>query len=219
LFVLLYDNAFYTLGAIDDGTFAVLYESENPIQGPLETAGGKTFIALDGMLMELRQDQAQPTGEGRNVTCLERFQSFTYACVEHEIYMLSDAGLGERVFTLDGLHAPRQERVPDAARSSCAIQWALFRSDLARVGIAAADAEPDDPADAGTPDPKAPEGGQPEMEHGSESSTDEGGCRSAGAGGGSRGAWMIALLTALALRRRLRNEVLHRGGRAHHPRE
>jgi hypothetical protein len=83
----------------------------------------------------LQGNAPAPTDETRLITCLEQWNDWRYACVGSDLHQLTEAGIGERVFGLDGFHAPDPKLVPPDAKDSCEQQWTLYNIDATRSGL------------------------------------------------------------------------------------
>jgi hypothetical protein len=147
----LFESMRYTLLAVDASGVETLLQSTGAIAGPEQSASGRLWVAMGGQLM--RDDGGggfEEVVETRDVTCLKRWSTLTYACATTELYRLGDDGLEERVFELDGLGAPEPELIPAGGERDCGLQWLLYRTDLESIGLSVRDA-----ADAGASTPDA----------------------------------------------------------------
>lgn len=122
------------LGRIEQGAWLSLQRA-GAIAGPIETAGGPRMLALDGALARFDGEQLAPLAEPARVTCLGRWLDLGYACSEGDLRALDADGLGALLFGLEMLLEPDLERVPEAAREACTLQWQRYRIDLLRRGI------------------------------------------------------------------------------------
>jgi hypothetical protein len=197
LFAVLSSDAGYLLVQRDGSSWREIVESPGSIAGPVESAGGQLWIALQGELMRGEGDRFEATGETRFVTCLDRWQSLAYACVGSEIYRLGDEGLEERLFHLEEFSGPDPDMVPEEAAQDCHFQWLLFRNDLARGGYEPRDwpTTATDTEDAGPKEPDAPDGGAVAPQPSSDRSC---GCSAALGGGAHFGPSGFGLAAALA---------------------
>ncbi len=148
LFAVLFDGEQYLLGELDAEGWQTLVHSPGPIDGPIASADGALWIAVDGVLTREGGAGFEATGEPRRVTCLSSWSEWVYACVDTELYRLREAGLDERLFALDGIAPPDPALVPDDAAFDCEVQWQLFQSDLQRIGLTTR-ARPEAGVDAG----------------------------------------------------------------------
>jgi hypothetical protein len=142
------------LGRIEQGVWLSLQDA-GTIAGPIEMTDGLRVLALDGALARFDGEQLAPLAEPARVTCLGRWLELGYACSEGDLRALEPDGLGALLFGLDGLLEPDLERVPEAAREACTLQWQRYRIDLLQRGITPR--APDagvavGPLDAGAPD-------------------------------------------------------------------
>jgi hypothetical protein len=142
-------GALLELGRVRDGMFDVLQRARGNLAGPVETAGGKRFVAIEGVLNRFDGDEAAALDDPEFVTCLDAAQGQRYACTRTQIRALDDDGLGAALFDVSQLLAPDPARVPAAIKAECDAQWQHYRFDLLAAGIDVPDA-PDSSADAGS---------------------------------------------------------------------
>ena len=183
------------LGRIADGSWRVL-ASGRLLGGPVETAEGARFVAVDGELARLDGDSLAPFGDAARVTCLRRHFEFPYACSDYGLRALSPDGLGASLFELEDLGPPELARIPAEQRQSCELQWQRYAVDLRAIGITprAVGGSPDGGAsDAGAAGDAAP----PPRAGGAGQGTSDGGC-SIAAAGGAAGPFGPALVLAAA---------------------
>jgi hypothetical protein len=129
------DGTLYMFGYFDGGTWKEVLQDKLAILGPQASSDGTLWIAIGGMLARLHDDMAEPTGETGFITCLEQWNDWHYACVGSDLFQLTETGIGERVFELDGFHAPDPTLVPPAVEASCEQQWVLYSVDATRSGL------------------------------------------------------------------------------------
>jgi hypothetical protein len=149
------------LGRVERGSWRPIQAGVS-VGGPVETAAGNRFVAVDGELARFEHERGQPLGEAAFVRCLRRHFELAYACSDRGLRELAADGLGASLFELDELGPPDLAQVPDDLHEACALQWQRYVIDLRAVGITPpslggasdAGARPDTP-DAGEP-PRRP---------------------------------------------------------------
>ncbi|HMI93907.1 MAG TPA: hypothetical protein VK509_21180, partial [Polyangiales bacterium] len=201
------------------GRYRVIQRAGGPISGPV-AAGGRTWLAFDGRLAELRGNaEVVRSEETALVTCVGRSGSLAYACTNTELVRLHDGALGERLFGLDELEPPELSALDPALAERCNLQWLRFRVDLVAAGIVPNDDGGDGTPDRGTRDGGARDGGSADAsgggEHAPNANAEDDGCSIGGVGSSVRGdrshigrgllAGLIAAGLARLRRRRLRN--------------
>jgi MYXO-CTERM domain-containing protein len=204
------------LGRIEADRFQPLATAEATIAGPVELADGRLLVAIDSIVSELADgDRAlRPLADLPPVSCLARTGADAYACTREGVIALAGDVVGAELFQLARLQPPDLQRVAEAQRALCGLQWEHFRFELLTIGI---EVEADVPAgedhprrDAGaSADAAAADGGEPP-------SLRDPGCDCRAAPGAPRtqgGAWWVLLAVALGLwrRPRARARVLSRG--------
>jgi hypothetical protein len=147
------------LGRIEQGGWLSLARA-GAIAGPLQTAQGQLLLALDAGLTRFDGEQLSAPAEAAGVTCLGRLGELDYACTADALRALESETLGAALFELAALLAPDLERVPEAARDACTLQWQRYGIDLLKLGIT-----PRAP-DAGAPRAADAAAAQPELDAG-----------------------------------------------------
>lgn len=122
------------LGRVDQGSWRSL-ATGRAFAGPIATAEGSAFVAVDGELAAFDGEQPRPVGEPARVTCLRAHGALRYACSDGGLHVLGPAGLGAELFALDQLLAPDLTTVPAEQRARCELQWQRFEIDLRSIGI------------------------------------------------------------------------------------
>lgn len=147
------------LGRIEDGSWRSL-RTGHVLAGPVETAAGERFVAVDGELARFDDEVGQPLDEPASVTCLRRHFELAYACSDRGLRALSPSGLGDSLFELADLGPPDLAQIPRDQRDACWLQWQRYEVDLRSVGIMP---RAPDSADGGAPDAGArPAGERPD---------------------------------------------------------
>ena len=164
------------LGRIEADRWVRLEAASASIAGPVELAGGEPLVAIDTQLARLPEPRGMLEG-ALPVTCLGRLGDVAYACTREGVSALSESGLAEPLFTLSSLQPPDLQRVDEARREPCQIQWEHFRYDLLTLGVKLTELpSPEEPPRAG----EGGAGGKPSKpaagSSGSERSRDDGGC-------------------------------------------
>jgi hypothetical protein len=200
--VLLTSSLTAELGRIEQGRWRLI-QAGQAVGGPVVTAAGDGYVAVDGELARFDEQRPLPLGEGAVVRCLRRHFELAYACSDRGLRELAADGLGASLFELDELGPPDLAQLPEDRREACTLQWQRYVIDLRAVGITprglggpdagASDAGPrPDPADAGKP---------PRWR------ADDGGCSAVAArGSDAYGTVAIAALAFLLRARRRRHE-------------
>jgi hypothetical protein len=129
------DGTSWLFGYFEAGVWKEVMQSNETILGPQASPDGSVWIALGGVLQRVKDVTTEDVGETRMITCLEQWNDWHYACVGPDLHQLTEAGLGERVFALDGFHAPDPKYVPADRKSECDAQWTLYSIDAMRVGM------------------------------------------------------------------------------------
>jgi MYXO-CTERM domain-containing protein len=192
------------LGRIEDNAFHLLRTAGANVAGPLDTADGHRFVAIDGALARFDGDHLDELDEAASVTCLGRDGARSYACTRSEIRALDAGGLGATLFDITRLQDPDPSIVPEPLRSECGAQWDHFRFDLVASGVeltgpdAGTDADASTPSDAGA---NASDAGRSHMPSKRASKPHESGCAVVDAGPDAGPSLALAIL-ALVLARR-----------------
>jgi hypothetical protein len=124
-----------TVGYFENGAWTEVLQDPLPIVGPQTSADGTTWIATAGALARLKDGVAEPVGDSRFVTCLEQWNDRRYVCVGNDLHELTPAGIGERVFEMQGILGTDPEMITAEAKDSCDQQWTLYKIDAMRSGL------------------------------------------------------------------------------------
>lgn len=136
------------LGRLEMNAFTKIAQGELSVAGPLRS-GESMLLALDGKLSQLVGGQPTPLVGDDNVFCLAQHDGLSYACNTDGIARVNGQALGEPLFQLRWLTAPKLEP-SGTLRDQCNAQWQDLRVDLMMAGTTLLeDALPD----AGTPAP------------------------------------------------------------------
>jgi hypothetical protein len=132
----------YELGRIEPDSWRVLQKAGGNLAGPVETADGARFIALEGRLSGFDADVLVPRGDATQVVDnadfvvgLRRLGTRSYASTMRGIRALTAAGLGDSLFDLSQLLPPDTSALQAAQRSACNLEWQHYRSELSTTGI------------------------------------------------------------------------------------
>jgi hypothetical protein len=119
----------YAVGRIEEGAWLPL-ESAPSIAGPIETAGGDRYIALDGQLARFDDESVAPLESADFVTCLRTHAGLSYACHNGGLREVGAQGLGVPLFQLEQVIEPELESLPSDRRELCTLQWQRYLIDL-----------------------------------------------------------------------------------------
>jgi hypothetical protein len=129
------DGMIAQVGYFEAGTWTDVLRDKPPILGPQAAVGGTLWIAVGGVLARVQPDGIEPAADSRMVTCLDQWNDWTYICLGPDLHRLTDDGVGEHIFGLQGLYAPDPGLVSPIARDSCDLQWVIYSSDARRAGL------------------------------------------------------------------------------------
>jgi hypothetical protein len=129
------DGTLSMFGYFEASTWKEVLQDKMPILGPQSSPDGTQWIAIGGALKRLQGETPEAVDETRMITCLEQWNDWHYACVGSDLYQLTESGIGERMFAMDGFHAPDPKLVPPEAEDNCAQQWVLYTVDATRSGL------------------------------------------------------------------------------------
>lgn len=135
LYATVSDGALWQVGYFEAGIWNEVLQDRLPILGPQVNADGTLWLAVGGMLARLEAGVIQPAAVSGMVSCLDQWGDWTYACVGSDLYRLSAAGLGDRIFGIDGMYGPQPSLVGPLARDSCDQQWVIYNFDAMRSGF------------------------------------------------------------------------------------
>jgi hypothetical protein len=134
----------YVTGTSNKGTLLGYYENDTwtevlqdplPIVGPQTSDDGTMWIATAGALARLKDGVVEPTGDARFVTCLEQWNDRRYACVGNDLHELTQDGIGEPVFEMQGILGTDPKMITPDAKEYCDQQWTLYKIDAMRSGL------------------------------------------------------------------------------------
>jgi hypothetical protein len=111
------------------------FVSGRVLAGPVQTASGSWFVAAEGQLARFDGERSAPLGDTSSVTCLRTHVGLDYACSDRGLRALARAGLAASLFALEELRPPALERVPEAQRDACTLQWQRYEIDLRAAGL------------------------------------------------------------------------------------
>jgi hypothetical protein len=129
------DGKLALVGYFDADAWKEVLQAKPPILGPQASADGTLWLAIAGQLGRLQSDKVEPEAESRTLTCLEEWNNWQYACLGPDLHRLTSEGIGDRIFSLDGMHAPDPRLVMLLARDSCDQQWTIYSFDAMRSGL------------------------------------------------------------------------------------
>jgi hypothetical protein len=129
------DGTHSMFGFFEGTVWKEVLQDTMPIVGPQSSPDGTLWIAIGGALKKLQDETPEAVDEPRMITCLEQWNDWHYACVGSDLFHLTESGIGERVFAMDGFHAPDPKLVPPEAADNCAQQWVLYTVDAMRSGL------------------------------------------------------------------------------------
>jgi hypothetical protein len=126
------------LGQIVGDQWKRIEVATSQIAGPVELPEGEAFVAVDTDLARLSAPQMLLEGM-LPVSCLGRNGDLAYACTRDGLAAMSEAGVGEPIFSLTTMIAPDLTKVDAAQQSLCMTQWEHFRFDLLALGVELSD--------------------------------------------------------------------------------
>lgn len=129
------DGTLWMFGYFEGGAWKEVMQEMQAIIGPQSSPDGTQWIAVGGALKRLQGETAEAVDETRIITCLDQWNDWHYACVGSDLFQLTEAGIGQRLFAMDGFHAPDPKLVPPEAEDNCAQQWVLYTVDATRSGL------------------------------------------------------------------------------------
>lgn len=135
LYVTANDGNNWLFGYFEGKTWKQVTKQTVAILGPQASADGTLWLSIQGVLQKVEGDTLVPVDEPRMITCLEQWNDWRYACVGGDIFRLSESGLGEQVFAMNGFHAPDPKLVPPDMQANCQQQWVLYTVDAVRSGF------------------------------------------------------------------------------------
>lgn len=128
----------YELGRIERGLWHVLQRAGGNLAGPVQSAQGQRFVALDGKLATFDADAISELSDTGFVVGLRRFADRSYASTTTGLRELSSGGLGASLFELGQLLPPDLNAVAVERRSACNLEWQHYRFELMAANISLA---------------------------------------------------------------------------------
>jgi hypothetical protein len=200
-------GAAYELGRIEQGAWRILQEAGGNLAGPLQTADGKRFIAVEGALASFDAETVTPSSDPSSfVIGLRRLGSRSYACTTDGVRDVGSEGLGAQRFTFAELLPPQLDDLQGDQRMSCNLEWQHLLLDLRSNNIAVFDptkvpeAAPT-PTTAGAAGPSMAGSGGVGVPTGRAPSTSTGCSTSPFGAGESPLAWLVVLGLVFTTRR------------------
>ena len=129
------DGTLSMFGYFEGSVWKEVLQDMMPIIGPQSSPDGTLWIAIGGVLKRLQDETPEAVDETRMITCLEQWNDWHYACVGSDLFQLTESGIGERLFAMEGFRAPDPKLVPPEAEDNCAQQWVLYSVDATRSGL------------------------------------------------------------------------------------
>jgi hypothetical protein len=149
----------YELGRIEQGAWHIVQDARGNLGGPLQTAEGQRFIAVEGVLASFDAESPMPRGDTSSfVVGLRRLGSRSYACTTDGVRDVGSEGLGAQRFTFVELMPPQLDDLADDQRANCNLEWQHLLLDLRSQQIPVFDPTKT-PADAGASAPIMAAGG------------------------------------------------------------
>jgi hypothetical protein len=129
------DGPLALIGYFEGTAWKEVTQQTPPLVGPQTSPDGTLWVAVGGILNKLSNDVLERTGETRIITCLERWNDWYYVCAGSDLHRLTESGVGEQLFLMDGFHPPDPKLVPPEQEANCEQQWVLYTVDATRVGL------------------------------------------------------------------------------------
>jgi hypothetical protein len=123
------------VGYFEGGVWTEVLQDPLPIVGPQTSPDGTMWIAIGGALARLNAGAVEPVGDSRFITCLERWNDLHYVCVGSDLHQLTQDGIGDQVFQMQGIRGTDPKLIPPDAQDHCAQQWTLYTIDATRSGL------------------------------------------------------------------------------------
>jgi hypothetical protein len=121
----------YELGRIEQGAWRIVQDARGNLGGPLQTADGQRFIAVEGALASFDAESLMPRGDTSSfVVGLRRLGSRSYACTTDGVRDVGSEGLGAQRFRFAELMPPQLGDLPDDQRANCNLEWQHLLLDL-----------------------------------------------------------------------------------------
>lgn len=129
------DGTTSLVGYFDGGTWKEVLREKMSIVGPQTSPDGTLWVAVGGALGRLKDGAVEPVDETRFITCLEQWNDWHYVCVGNDLHRLTESGVGEQVFQMQGLLGTDPKLISAEAKDYCAQQWTLYTIDATRSGL------------------------------------------------------------------------------------
>jgi hypothetical protein len=167
------------VGYFENGTWTEVLQDPMAVVGPQTSADGTSWIAIAGKLARLNDGVVEPVEDTRFVKCLEIWNDRPYVCLDNDLHELTQDGIGERLFEMQGVLATDPKMTTAETKDSCDQQWLLYKIDAMRSGLMFVDW----PSIAGA----AGAGGSPPLPLAGMGAAGSGGVAAAGSGAGPDG--------------------------------
>jgi hypothetical protein len=194
------------LGRIAQGKWVSLQTGRSNLAGPIVTAKGQSFVAVEGALARFENEQLTPLSTMEFVNCLREDRDHAYACTHGGLRELGAAGLGTSLFELSMLRPPLVGAVPASATASCDAQWQHLQFDLLAAGILVAPGTESDAGPGADAGPSADGGALPGVDRDAGKKNPRGraskGCAVTSRASGAAHATLLACLGVVLYRRR-----------------
>jgi hypothetical protein len=136
------------VGYFENGTWTEVLQDPMAVVGPQTSADGTSWIAIAGQLARLKDGVVEPVEDKRFVKCLETWNDRPYVCLDNDLHELTQDGIGERLFEMQGVLGTDPKMITVDTKDSCEQQWLLYKIDAMRSGLMFVD-WPITPAGAG----------------------------------------------------------------------
>ncbi|HTU64148.1 MAG TPA: hypothetical protein VMF89_37040 [Polyangiales bacterium] len=120
------------VGYLENGAWTEVLQDPMAVVGPQTSADGTMWIAIAGKLARLKDGVVEPVEDTRFVKCLETWNDRPYVCLDHDLHELTQDGIGERLFEMQGVLGTDPKMITAETKDSCEQQWLLYKIDAMR---------------------------------------------------------------------------------------